>query len=167
MLVAAERKIEQKTEELRIRASVFGECVGQELVTLAREYDVSPGKLMLVEKYAISTGDPVNVDVSEWLDKPVKEIMAATKENKKAAKGTDSAGNGNNANNGNGNGDVQATASPTATDDPASQNGNDKNSNGPKPSATPKDNTYLNGSNYDRDGEENGKQNWKHNGKQN
>ncbi|MFZ5974261.1 MAG: anti-sigma factor domain-containing protein, partial [Bacillota bacterium] len=92
MLQTAERKIEQKTERLRIRAEVLGDCVGQQLVTRAREYGVSPGKLMLVEKYAISTGDPATVDVTAWLDKPVKEIMAATKANKKAAKGKDNTG---------------------------------------------------------------------------
>lgn len=108
MLEAAERRIEQRTEEHRIRANVSGECIGRELVTRAREYGVSPGKLRLVEKYALSTGDPSSVDVAGWLEKPVKEIMAATRENRKDTKGSNAPGNG--AANGKGNaGDADAS----------------------------------------------------------
>lgn len=142
MLKTTEKKIEQKTEQLCAKASVFGECVGQELVAKAREYDVSPGKLMLVEKYAISTGDPVSVNVADWLDKPVKEIMAATKENRKAAKGAQ-----DNRNSGKGKA-VQATPSPTVSpDSTAGKNGLGKAG---KPVATSKGYVKSNGHKYNK-----------------
>lgn len=152
MLEAAERRIEQRTQQLRIRASVTGECIGQELVTRAREYGVSPGKLRLVEKYALSTGDPASVDVAAWLTKPVKEIIAATKENRKATQGSDSEGNaangnGNAGNNGatNGNGSNDAgngnngstTPAPAATPRPSSGGGSQSGSGYGRPSTAP------------------------------
>jgi len=150
MLEAAEREIEERTEQLRIRANVDGECIGLELVTRAREYGVSPGKLRLVEKYALSTGDPANVDVAAWLQKPVKEIMAATKENRKATQDSNSQGNG--AVNGNGN---------AGNDDTSNGNGNSNNGNGnnknssktPAPSVTPAPSSgegSQNGAGYNR-----------------
>ncbi|MFZ5975708.1 MAG: anti-sigma-I factor RsgI family protein [Bacillota bacterium] len=98
MLRVTEQKIEQKMEQLHIRAGINGECIGQELVTRAREYGISPGKLMLVERYALSTGSPENVDISAWINKSVKEIIAATNENR--GNGSGYGQNGSNNNNG-------------------------------------------------------------------
>ncbi len=47
--------------------------------------------LNLVQKYMDSVGEGVVVDVNEWLNKPVKEIMKAIKENPKASKAETSA----------------------------------------------------------------------------
>ena len=64
------------------------ECmaVGRERVEEARELGVTPGKLNLVQKLMDSSENPEEIDVEEWLNKPVKEINKAIKENRKAAK---------------------------------------------------------------------------------
>jgi hypothetical protein len=59
--------------------------VGLERVTKAKELGVTPGKLNLVEKLQESSTDPDTINFEEWLDRPVKEIMKATKENRKAS----------------------------------------------------------------------------------
>lgn len=61
-------------------------AVGRERVEEARELGVTPGKLNLVQKLVASTENPEEIDVEEWLNKPVKEINKAIKENRKAAK---------------------------------------------------------------------------------
>lgn len=59
--------------------------VGLEQVEQARELGVTPGKLHLVENLQSSVTDPTTIDMQEWLDKPVKDIMKATKDYKNAA----------------------------------------------------------------------------------
>ena len=73
-------------EENNAKVTVTAEAVGKKRVDEARELGVTPGKLNLVEKLKESSEDPDSIDVNEWLNKPVKEIMAQTKENKKAEK---------------------------------------------------------------------------------
>lgn len=58
--------------------------VGLERVQKAKELGVTPGKLNLVEKLQNSSVDPESIILDEWLNKPVKEIMSAIKENKKS-----------------------------------------------------------------------------------
>lgn len=58
--------------------------VGLERVEQARELGVTPGKLNLVEKLQAAATDPATIDMQEWLDKPVKDIMKATKDYKNA-----------------------------------------------------------------------------------
>jgi hypothetical protein len=77
MLRTMTATMERTMERLRVRAEIFGECVSAEVQTRAREYGTTPGKLLLVEQYMLSTGDPGGVDIGEWLDKPVREIKAA------------------------------------------------------------------------------------------
>lgn len=67
-----------------IVADVEAEAVGLERVREARELGVTPGKLNLVEKLQTSTSDAINKE--EWLDRPVKEINKAIKENRKQEK---------------------------------------------------------------------------------
>ncbi|HKL99252.1 MAG TPA: anti-sigma factor domain-containing protein [Mobilitalea sp.] len=55
--------------------------VGQDRVEEAHELGVTPGKLNLVEKLRDSSSDPASVNLEDWLDKPVKDIMKATKDN--------------------------------------------------------------------------------------
>lgn len=69
-------------EEEEVEVEVFS--VGLERVEKARELGVTPGKLNLVEKLQASAEDPETVVIEEWLQKPVKDIMKATKENRKA-----------------------------------------------------------------------------------
>jgi len=64
--------------------------VGMERVEQARDLGVTPGKLHLVEKLQAAATDPTTIVLDEWLDKPVKAIMKATKDYKKANDVTDS-----------------------------------------------------------------------------
>jgi hypothetical protein len=54
-------------------------------VEQAKELGVTPGKLNLVEKLQASAMDPTTINVEDWLNKSVKDIMKATKDNRKAA----------------------------------------------------------------------------------
>jgi len=60
--------------------------VVKERVELAKELGVTPGKLHLVEKLQQYADGYEAIDVEEWLKKPVKEIMKATKDFKNALK---------------------------------------------------------------------------------
>ncbi len=75
------QEMDKEMTQNHVSANIQGECAGEELKTRAQEYGVTPGKLMLAERYAQSTGDPAGVDIEEWLGKSVKEIMAALNEN--------------------------------------------------------------------------------------
>jgi len=68
-----------------IAAEVEAEAVGKEKAQEAKALGVTPGKLTLVEKLQSSTNSAIDRD--EWLNKPVKEINSAIKENKKHNKG--------------------------------------------------------------------------------
>src|SRR5665647_104784 len=69
-------------EKNNVEKVANAEAVGLERVTEARELGVTPGKLNLVEKLIVSAEDPTAIDQTEWLAKPVKDIMAQTNENK-------------------------------------------------------------------------------------
>jgi hypothetical protein len=61
--------------------------VTQEEVKQAKKLGVTPGKLDLVKKLQQSTARPEAINPGEWLQKPVKEIVGAIGQNKKAAAG--------------------------------------------------------------------------------
>lgn len=78
-------KIRDAVEDVisqEVEVEVMG--VGYTRVQEARKLGVTPGKLNLVEKLKASSTDPDSIVISEWVNKPVKEIMQATKANKKA-----------------------------------------------------------------------------------
>lgn len=75
---------EDATEDENVTVESFP--VGLERVQEAHELGVTPGKLNLVEKLRDSAETPDDVDLQEWLNKPVKEIMQGIKENRKTAK---------------------------------------------------------------------------------
>ena len=52
--------------------------VGQDQVEQAKELGVSPGKLTLVEQLRDTASNPDDIDVMEWLENPLKEIMEQT-----------------------------------------------------------------------------------------
>lgn len=58
--------------------------VGMERVDEAKSLGVTPGKLGLVEKLQEAADDSSSINLEEWLSKPVKDIMKATKEFTKA-----------------------------------------------------------------------------------
>lgn len=81
-----ENVVNKVCKENNREATVNAEAVGAERVAKARELGVTPGKLNLVEKLIESSKDPGSVHLNEWLNKPVKEIMAQIKQNKQQNK---------------------------------------------------------------------------------
>ena len=81
-----EETVENANEENGDTVEVEVIRIGLARVQEAKALGVTPGKLNLVEKLQASASDPESINIDEWLTKPVKEIMKATKENKKAAK---------------------------------------------------------------------------------
>lgn len=84
-------EVEDEIVENYDTASIEVYSVGLERVEAARELGVTPGKLNLVEKLIASSNDSESINLEEWLDKPVKDIMKATKAYKKAITVTGSA----------------------------------------------------------------------------
>ncbi len=60
--------------------------VGLDRVEEANKLGVTPGKLNLFEKLKASAAEPNSIILEDWINKPVKEIMSAIKENKKNEK---------------------------------------------------------------------------------
>jgi hypothetical protein len=81
---------QERCEEQNCELNVECNGVGRERVEEAKALNTTPGKLNLVEKLQESLPEGEDIDVNEWLNKPVKEIMKAIKEN-----------NGNGSGNGN------------------------------------------------------------------
>ncbi|WP_097015637.1 anti-sigma factor domain-containing protein [Anaerocolumna aminovalerica] len=107
IIITASSKNEKKTEKLihklegTAKDTVEGTgdeveieaiSVGYDRVKRAKEFGVTPGKLNLVEKLQASAEDPESIDIEEWLNKPVKDIMKAIKANRKG-QSSDSTGN--------------------------------------------------------------------------
>jgi hypothetical protein len=78
----AKKAVEENEDEVAVESI----SVGLERVQEARLLNVTPGKLNLVQKLQATMEDPDEFDTEEWLKKPVKEIMKATKDNRKALK---------------------------------------------------------------------------------
>jgi len=76
--------LENEIKEIGKDVKLEAISVGLERVQKAKELGVTPGKLNLVEKLQNSSADPESIILEEWLNKPVKDIMSAIKENKKA-----------------------------------------------------------------------------------
>lgn len=64
--------------------------VNQDQVEQAKELGVSPGKLTLVEQLRDTASNPEDIDVMEWLEKPVKDIMEQTASQLPPAEGASS-----------------------------------------------------------------------------
>jgi hypothetical protein len=96
--------VKTETEDSR-NVEIETSNVKKETVEEAKDLGVSAGKLGLVEDLEESTEEE-EVNRDEWLQKPVKEIMDAIKENKKEEKAEDKAqkeNGGSSQGNGNGN----------------------------------------------------------------
>lgn len=63
---------------------VEAESIGLDRVKEAKELGISPGKLNLIQKLQASSDNPDSITVDDWKNKPVKDIMKAIKENRKA-----------------------------------------------------------------------------------
>lgn len=66
------------TQESEKKVVVAAMTVDEGKVQAAKELGVSPGKLTLVEQLKETASDPETIDVKEWLEKPVKDIMKET-----------------------------------------------------------------------------------------
>ena len=84
-------EVEDEIDENHETALVEVYSVGLERVEAAKELGVTPGKLNLVEKLIASSNDAESINLNEWLSKPVKDIMKATKAYKNAISVTGSA----------------------------------------------------------------------------
>lgn len=76
-----------ETDEAEVDVEV--EAVGRERVKEARKLGITPGKLNLIEKLRDSTDNPEDFIIEDWMDKSVKEINKAVKENRKNKKTED------------------------------------------------------------------------------
>ena len=83
---SAEENIELHNADITVEAI----SVGLERVKEAKELGVTPGKLNLVQKLQASSSE-TDIVINDWLNKSVKEIMLATKENRKITTVTGSA----------------------------------------------------------------------------
>ena len=81
-----EETANESCEQNNCKASINAEAIGKKRVEQARELGVTPGKLNLVEKLKASADDPESIDINEWLNKSVKDIMAQTKQNREQAR---------------------------------------------------------------------------------
>ncbi len=71
-------------EELEVPVVVTYQNAAVERIALAKTLGITPGKLNLIQKYAATTEDPAAVVLTDWTAKPVKEIMKAIKDSRKA-----------------------------------------------------------------------------------
>ncbi len=78
LAVELQSTIQEEIVEQKDNVTVETFSVPKERVEKARELGVTPGKLNLVEKLQVSASDEDNIDLEEWLNKPVKDIMKAT-----------------------------------------------------------------------------------------
>ena len=83
---SAEENIEIHNANITVEAI----SVGLDRVQEAKELGVTPGKLNLVQKLQASSSE-TDIVITDWLNKSVKEIMLATKENRKISTVTGSA----------------------------------------------------------------------------
>lgn len=79
-----QKSLENEIEEIGKDVNLEAISVELERVQKAKELGVTPGKLNLVEKLKNSSVDPESILLEDWLNKPVKDIMSAIKENKKS-----------------------------------------------------------------------------------
>ena len=82
--------VEEIAEEEDLDVEVESMAVGEARVQEARSLGVTPGKLNLVEKLQKSSANADDINIEEWLNKPVKDIMKQTKANKALSKGKES-----------------------------------------------------------------------------
>lgn len=77
-----EDSAQEKLSEEGKKANIETFAVGKARVDEARKLGVTPGKLNLVEKLKKSSANPDEIVISDWLNKPVKQIQSEIKANK-------------------------------------------------------------------------------------
>lgn len=99
-----EEVAQQQIEENDKIANVECMAIGKERVEQARELGVTPGKLNLVEKLKERSEIPEDINIEEWINKPVKEIQQEIKQYKNNGNKPENPGNSNKSENNNNNG---------------------------------------------------------------
>jgi len=113
-----------KTDEIEVDVEV--EAVGRERVKEARKLGITPGKLNLIEKLRDSTENPEDFVIEDWMDKSVKEINKAIKENRKNKKAENSIDDENDEK-GNYNGNKDAEKAKDESENKVNKPGEEKN----------------------------------------
>lgn len=94
---------ESAADEAEVDVQVESESVGKERVEQAQELGLTPGKLKLIEKLQESSPDDESVQVEDWADKSVGEIISQTKKNENASEKSNENSSGNASENSSGN----------------------------------------------------------------
>jgi hypothetical protein len=77
---------EAAAEAAAVEVQVDSEGVGRQRVEQAQELGLTPGKLNLIDKLQESAAEPEDIQVEDWADKSVGEIISQTKKNENASK---------------------------------------------------------------------------------
>lgn len=154
-------RIQECIDKEGIEADIEANGIGQQRVQRAEELNTTPGKLNLVEKLQASSEDPGSIVVSEWLDKPVKEIMKAIKENNKS----DNSNSSNKDTNGNSNQSDNANTSNSSSNGSSNKSDNADSSISNSNSSSNKsdnDNSSISNSNSNSNKSDNSNKNVNH-----
>jgi len=89
LAVNLQESVEQQTVQNGDVVEVEAISVGKDRVQEAQKLGVTPGKLNLVEQLQEAADDPTDISIEEWLNKPVKDIMKATKDYKDSGKSSE------------------------------------------------------------------------------
>lgn len=81
-----QQTVEKEVQENGDEVAVEVITVAQERVAEAKALGITPGKLNLIQKLQASAADSSSIKIEDWINKPVKDIMKATKLNKQAEK---------------------------------------------------------------------------------
>ncbi len=73
--------MQKEMDRLQVHADIQGERIGDELRVRAREYGVTPGKLILAERYMKTLANPTPEDLQKCFGQPVKELFKAIQMN--------------------------------------------------------------------------------------
>jgi len=123
-------KAQDCLQEGNINANLECYAIGLQRVQEAEKLGTTPGKLNLVEKLKESSADPDSIDIESWLDKPVKDIMKAIKDNKGNNSNKSSNANTSNAStNGESNKSGNANTSNASTNGESNKSDNANTSN--------------------------------------
>lgn len=83
--------VERVLEERAQDAEVISDNVDLSKVEEAHNLGITAGKLNIVQKYVATIDEPENVDIEEWINAPVKDVISAINSNKEIVKAQEKA----------------------------------------------------------------------------
>ena len=98
LLLKLQVMAQEQVREDGYEVEVEGLAVGLARVEEAEALGITPGKLNLIEKLSESSENPEEIDIEEWKNSSVKDIMKAINDNKDKTKEKDKSNNGNKEN---------------------------------------------------------------------